>query len=169
NRIDDPPDGLSRVRRVERPEDKVARLRRRERERDGLPVAELRDRYDIGVLPQRRPERARERRGVRPHLPLRDDGLTTPVDVFDGVLDGEDVLGARADDAAQGRGDRRALAAAGWTRAEDESRPKIHEPGERRREPELLQRRRIRRQDAEHDVRTAVLPVSVRPKPSYLR
>ena len=87
---------------------------------DRLVVAHLTDQDHVGVLAQGAPERGREGAGVHLHLALVHDGLLVPVQELDGVLDGDDVLGALGVDVVDHRGQGRGLAGARGAGAEDQ-------------------------------------------------
>ena len=104
--------------RVQGGEDEVAGLGRGQRDRDGLEVAQLADQDDVGVLPQHVLERVGEAVRVRADLALVDQRLLVAVQELDRVLDRHDVVGPRAVDQVDERGERRRLARTG--RAGDE-------------------------------------------------
>ncbi len=92
---DDAVDRLGGVEGVQGREDQVAGLGGEQRGLDRLVVAHLADQDDVGVLAQRRAQGGGEAAGVDVDLALVDDGLLVAVQELDGVLDGDDVLGAR--------------------------------------------------------------------------
>ena len=119
--VDDAVDRRRRALRVQRAEDEVTGLRGGQRGRDRLEVAHLADEDHVRVLAERSLQRFAEARCVRADLALVDDALLVPVHELDRILDGEDVLGARAVDLVDDRRERRRLTGAG--RAGDEHEP----------------------------------------------
>ena len=119
--VDDAVDRRRRALRVQRAEDEVAGLRGGERGRDRLEVAHLADEDHVRVLAERGLQRFGEARRVGADLALVDDALLVAVHELDRILDREDVLGARAVDLVDDRGERRRLTGAG--RAGDEDEP----------------------------------------------
>jgi hypothetical protein len=95
---------------VQGSEDEVAGLGHGERDLDRLDVAHLTDEQDVGVLSEGGAQRPVERGAVEADLALAHGGLLGVVDVLDGVLDREDVHGARLVDAVDDRRERRRLA-----------------------------------------------------------
>ena len=83
---------------MERAEDEVPRLRRSYRGRHGLGVAHLSDERHINVLAEHRLERGVEVVRVKMYLALVNDATLCFINVFNRVLDGDDVLGALAAD-----------------------------------------------------------------------
>ena len=63
-----------------------------ERDLHRLGVADFAEQDHVGILPQRSPERRRERRRVEPDLALAHRALVVLVEKLDGVFDGDDVL-----------------------------------------------------------------------------
>ena len=102
-------------------EDQVPRLGGGQRRLDGLQVPHLAHQNHVRVLPQGGTEAGGEAPRVPADLPLVDDALFRGIDVLDGVLQGEDVLGLvpvdLVEDCRQGGG----LAGAGF--AGDEHQP----------------------------------------------
>ena len=104
---------------------------------------------------------AGEGAGVGTHLALVDDALLRGVEVFDGVLDGDDVVAPLAvEDVDQG-GEGRGLAAAGRASDQHHALMEVGEAGERRGQAELLQGGRVRRDGPEHGVDAPLLAVGV--------
>ena len=86
--VDGARDGARGVVRVDRREHEVTRERRVDRDLERLRVADLADHDDVGVLPEERAQRAREREAdLRLHVHLV-DALDL---VLDRVLGGQDV------------------------------------------------------------------------------
>ena len=94
--VDDAVDRLGRVLRVQGGEHEVAGLGRGQRGRDRLQVAHLADEDHVGVLAQGGLQRGREALRVGAQLALVDEALLVAVEELDRVLDGHDVLLARA-------------------------------------------------------------------------
>ena len=159
--VDDAVHGLRRVLGVQRGEDEVAGLGRGQGRADRLHVAHLADEDDVGVLAQRGLEAEREGRRVRPQLALVDDALLVVVQELDRVLDGEDVLVARLVDLVDDRGERRRLARARGARDEHEPARLLGEGADDRRHAELLERHRLRGDQAEGGGERAALEVRV--------
>ena len=93
---DDALDGLGGVDGVERREHQMAGFRRGQRDFDRLAVAHLADQNHLRRLTQRRPQRERERRRIGVQLALVHRALLVRVQELDRILDGQDVIGARA-------------------------------------------------------------------------
>ena len=97
--VDQPRDGRAGVVGVQGAEDQVAGQRGLDGRPGGLLVADLADHDDVGVLPQQRPQRLRERHAdLRLHLELVDQRQV----VLDRVLDRADVVLHRADGVQRG-------------------------------------------------------------------
>ena len=111
--VDDAVDGLRGILRVKGGEHEVAGLRCGERDGDGLEVAELADEDHVGVLAQHVLERGCEAVRVVADLTLVDQRTVVVVQELDRVFDGDDVVGARAVDEVDERGERRRLSGAG--------------------------------------------------------
>jgi hypothetical protein len=142
---------------VQRREHEVPRLGGEERRFDGLVIAHLADQDDVRILPQRAPQRVRERLRVDVHLPLVHNRMVIPVQVLDRVLHRHDVRRARGVDVVDHRGERRALAAAGRARHEHETALFRRDLLEDRRQPELVDRLDPRRDDAQDEAHGATL------------
>src|SRR5581483_7046989 len=93
-RVYDAVDGLRGVVGMERGEHEVARFGGGHGGRDGLGRAHLAYHEHINVLPEDALERRLEIFGVHPHFALLDERLFVFEQILDGVLDGDDVLGA---------------------------------------------------------------------------
>ena len=76
-------------------------------------VAHLAHEDDVGILPERGPERVLERPGVQPHLALGHQALLALVHELDRVFDRDDVIGAGAIDEVHQRREGGALARPG--------------------------------------------------------
>ena len=87
--------------------------------------------------------------GVGADLALVDDALLVPVHELDRVLDRDDVVGARAVDLVDHRRERRRLAGAGRAGDEDEPARLRRKAVQDLREPELLERLHLLRDEAE--------------------
>src|ERR1700749_3361023 len=103
-------DGLRRVISMERREDEVPGLGRGHGGGDGLVVAHLADHDDVYVLTECCLERVMEIRRVYVHLALVNERLIGGEEIFDRVLNRDDVLGARRVDEIYHRGQGRGLA-----------------------------------------------------------
>ena len=106
---------------MERREDEVAGLGSGQRSGDRLEVAHLAEEDHVGVLAQRPAERLGEAERVLAHLALIDDAALVVVEELDRVFDRDDVIGARAVDLVDQRGERRRLTRA--RRAGEEHEP----------------------------------------------
>ena len=94
-------------------------------------------------------------------LALVDDAALVPVEELDRVLDGHDVVVARAVDLVDHRRERGRLARAGRARDEDEAARLRREVLEDRRKPELLERLQLGRDQAEGRAEALALEVDV--------
>ena len=159
--VDDAVDRARGALRVQRAEHEVAGLGRREGGRDRLEVAHLADEDHVGVLAQRRAQALGEVRRVEADLALVDDALLVPVHELDGVLDREDVLGARAVDLVDERRERRRLPRSGRAGDEHEAARLLRELVQRRRQAELLERLDRLGDEAEGAAERAALEVDV--------
>ena len=160
--LDHAPDRLGGVERVQRREDEMARLRGLQRDLSRLGVAELADQDDVGVLPEHAPERLPEALGVEADLALVDDALLVVVEHLDRILDGHDVLAARAVDLVEHRRERRGLPRAGRTRDEDEPALLGREPADAGRKVKLVESRNPVRDHAKSEGDRPALPEPVR-------
>ena len=125
---------------MQRAEHEVAGLGRGQCGRDRLEVAHLADEDHVGVLAERGAKTFGEARSVDADLALVDDAALVPVHELDGVLDREDVLGARAVHLVDQRGERRRLTGAGRAGHEHEATRLLGKRVERRRKAELFER-----------------------------
>lgn len=83
-----------------------------ERDVDGLRVAHLAHQNHVGILPQRGAQGAGKGAGVPPHFTLVHKAGLVPVEVLDGVLNGDDVAAPLPVDHIYHSGQRGRLAAA---------------------------------------------------------
>ena len=139
----------------------MTRLGRLDRGARRLLVAQLADQDDVGVLAQHAPERLGVRLGVEPDLALVDDAAPVVVDDLDRILDGDDVLLARAVDPVDHRRERRRLARAGRARDQDQPAVLLGQLLDAGREPELLEARHDARHVAEGERDRAPLAKAV--------
>ncbi len=165
---DDAVDGLGGVEGVEGREHQVARLRRVQRRLDGLQVAHFADQHDVGVLAQRAAERVGERARVHADLALRDDGLVVLVQVFDRVLDGDDVRRSRVVDVVDHGREGGALAAARGAGHEHEAALLLRDLLEDGRQVQLVDRLHLEGDD-EHGADGAALLEDVAAEPAEAR
>ena len=84
-------DGFNNAGAVESGEDEVARFGGSEGELGGFFVPDFADHDDVGVLPKGGTEGSGEAVGIGVEFPLREVGLLVLEDIFDGVLEGDDV------------------------------------------------------------------------------
>ncbi len=82
---------------------------------EGLLVTHLADEHHVGVFTHQVLEGVAEVDHVHVHLTLIDQGLAVGEEVFDGVLDGDDMAGPVGVDVVEGGGDSRGLARPGDT------------------------------------------------------
>ncbi|MCY1377882.1 hypothetical protein D9M69_654780 [compost metagenome] len=80
---------------MQRGQTQVARLCVGDGGRHGFAIADLADQDHVGRLAQRVLQADLQRSGVGTDFTLVDDRLLVAVDVFDRVLDGEDVAGVQ--------------------------------------------------------------------------
>ena len=69
----------------------MAGLRDAQRRFDRFQVAHFADQHDVGIFTERGAQRVRETVGVAVNLALVDQAALVLMDVFDRILDGEDV------------------------------------------------------------------------------
>jgi hypothetical protein len=124
-------------------------------------VAHLAEEDHVGVLAESGAESAREVGRVDTDLALVNDAALVPVHELDRVLDREDVLGALAVDLVDQRGKGGRLTRAGRARHEHEAAGLVGERVEARRDPELLERLDLGRNQAEGRAERLALPVDV--------
>jgi hypothetical protein len=154
-------DRLRRALGVQRGEDEVAGLGRGQGGGDGVEVAHLADEDHVGVLAQGGLEGQPEGRGVGADLALVDDALLVAVQELDRVLDGHDVLFARRVDLVDHRGQRGGLAGAGRARDEHEPTRLLAEVVDDGRQPQVVDRRDDRWDQAEGGAQRRALEVRV--------
>ena len=111
--VDDPVHRLGRIAGVQGRQHKMAGFRRSNCDADCFHVAHLADQDDVGILPQRRPQRVGKSTAIGADLPLVDNALAVPVQIFDRVLQRQDVAGTFTVDQIDHRRHRGRLAAAG--------------------------------------------------------
>jgi hypothetical protein len=146
---------------VDGPEHKVTGLRERQCHADGLQVTQLADQQDIGVLAKGTAQGLGERWGVLPHRALVDHRPAVSVHVFDGVLDGDHMLGLVGRDPRDHRRQRGRLARAGRAGHEDETLGGLREPTDGFRQPQLVERRDLLRHQAHGHGQGVALPEEV--------
>ena len=146
---------------MQRAEDEVAGLGGGQRRRDRLEVAHLAEQDHVGVLTERAAESVGEARCVLADLALVDDAPLVVVQELDRILDRDDVIGARAVDLVDDRGERRRLARAGRAGDEDEPARLRRQLVEARRKAELLERANVRGDRAERRGEALALVVRV--------
>jgi hypothetical protein len=134
---------------VQRGEHEVARLRRGQRRAYRLLVAHLTDEDHVGVLAQHPPHRAAEVHGVRADLALIDDRELVLVQVFDRVLERDDVPRLGRVDVVDHRGQSGRLARSGRTGEEDDPSRLVGQPADDVGQAEVLDRLHLERNRAE--------------------
>ena len=102
-------------------DDEVARLGGADRHLDGLEVAEFADDDDVGVFAEGPFEGGGEGAGVWADFALGDVAALGEVDDFDGVFDGDDVVGAGLVEVGDHRGEGGGLAGADGAGDENEA------------------------------------------------
>ena len=110
---DDTLNRFRRVQSVQGGEDHVAGFGGEQRRADGFVVAHFADQNQVRILTKGSAQGGAETAGVHAHLALVDESFLVAVQEFDGVLDGNDVVGALRIDAVNHRGQRGGLAASG--------------------------------------------------------
>jgi hypothetical protein len=91
--VDDAVDRLGRVVGVQGGDHQVPGLRDGQGGGDALEVAHLADEHDVRVLAEHRLQRRVKRLGIGSHLPLAHRSGFIFVQIFDRILDGDDVAG----------------------------------------------------------------------------
>ena len=112
-----------------------------------LGVTHLTDEDDVGVFPQRGPQRPGERVGVVADLALADRRVLVRVHVLHRVLDGEDVAAPVLVDVVDHRGEGRRLARPGRPGHQHQALGQVGEVLDRRRQAELVDGRQLERDD----------------------
>ena len=148
--IDHAVDSLARVVGVQGSENEQARLRGGQGERDCLQIAHLPDQHDVRVFAQSRLQTCREIDRVLRHLALGDDAVFVRVNELDRLFNRHDMPGEVRVDVVHQRGQRRALAAAGRARHEDQAAPQMSEFLDHRRQTEFVEGGNARRNQPEH-------------------
>ena len=120
-------------------EHEVTGLGERERDRDRVEVAHLTEEDDVGVLTKGAAQTVGEAVHVGAHLALVDHRGLVEVQVFDRVLDGEDVTRLLLVDLVDHRGERRALARTGGAHDEHESVRLVQQVDRGQRRAELVE------------------------------
>ena len=143
----------------------MARLGGLDRNRHRLEIAHLADEDDVGILAQRRAQRALERVGVRPDLALVDEALLVVVHELDRILDRDDVVVAVPVDVVDHRAERRRLARAGRPGHEHEALRQPAQLQDVRREAELLGGQDLARNHAEDGARPLAIHEDVGAEP----
>ena len=142
-------------------EDEVAGLGRGDRRRDRLEVAHLAEEDHVRVLAKRAAQGVGEADGVGPDLALVDDAALVAVQELDRVLDGHDVVVARAVDLVDHGCERRRLTGARRARDEDEAARLLRKLVELRRQPEILERLQLGGDHAEGRAEALALEIDV--------
>ena len=129
----------------------------RQRGLDRLLVAHLADEDDVRVLAQDAAQRALEGRRVQADLALVDDRLAVRVQELDRVLDRDDVLVHRPVHVVDHRRERGRLAGAGGAGEQDDPALLLGEPGDDRRQQQLVDGLDVHRDGAHHHRDVAAL------------
>ena len=102
-------------------ENHVAGFGGQQRGGNGFEVAHFADQNHVGVLTQSSAQRRRKIRGVHFDFALVDEAALVAVQEFDGVFDGDEVIGAVGVDAVDHRGERGGLTGTGGSRYENQA------------------------------------------------
>ena len=105
---------------------------------DGLVVAHLANEDHVRVLTQSTAQGGGKAGHVAAHLALMDQSFFAFIHVLDGVLDGQDVVGAVLVDVVDHRGQRRGLAAARGAGDQDQAAGLVRQFLQNRRQAQLL-------------------------------
>ncbi len=133
---------------------------------DRVQVAHLADEDDVGVLAEAAAQAAGEARDVHADLALADRALLVLVEVFDGVLDGDDVLAAEGVDVIDHGRQGRRLAASRRPRDEDEAALVEGDLLQDLGQEQLPDRLDLERDDAEGDGQRAPLVIDAAAEPA---
>jgi hypothetical protein len=148
--VDDPVKRLVGVVRVQRAQAKVPRFGERDRMLHRLRIPDLADQDHVRRLPQRIFQRVVPGMRIDAHFAMRDETLERRVNVFDRVLDRDDVSGGRPVAVIDHRRERRRLARAGGADDEHESALVHHDVLQGFGQAKLLEVRHLGR-DRAHD------------------
>ena len=107
---------------------------------DRFKIAHLTDQNHIRILAQGAAQRTRKAGYIHAHLALVDQRFFALIDVLDGVLDGQDMLGAALVDMLDHRRQRRGFAAAGGTGDQDQTARLVRHLLQHGGQPQLRQR-----------------------------
>ena len=143
---------------MERAEDEMACLRGGDGERDGLEIAHFTDHDDIGIFAERAAQGGAEGLGVGVHFALGDVAILRLEDVFDRVLEGDDVLVPLEVYLLDERGEGGRFAAADRAGDEDEAVVITGEQLEALRQTQLIHRAHVGADDAENEIDPEPLP-----------
>src|SRR5579862_7836235 len=119
--VHDAVDGFGGAGGVQGGEDDVAGFGGGDGGGDGFQIAHFADQHDVGILAQRTAQRFGEAGHVHADFALSHDALLVRVIIFDGVFDGDDVVGALLVDEVDHRRQRRGFAGAGGADDEHQS------------------------------------------------
>jgi hypothetical protein len=122
-----------------------------------LEIPHLTDQHHVGVLAERGAKRHREALRVGVELALVDQARLVVVQVFDRVLNREDVRRLGQVDPVDHRRQRRGLAAAGRPRDEDQATRPIGHFRQHRRQPQFVERADFLRDEAQDGADRALL------------
>ncbi len=126
---------------MQRGEDEVAGLGGGERDSCGLGVAHLADHNHVWSLPERRPQRGREIRGINADFNLFDHAEVVGMFVFDGVFDGYDMAGFMLVDFIDQGGERGGFAGAGCASDDHQAALQFRQGRNSRRKMQLIESR----------------------------
>ena len=155
---------------VQGAEDEVTGFGCRDGQRDGFKIAHFADHYDIRIFAQSAAQGGSERLGVRVHFALVDLAAVRSEQVFDRILQRDDVLVTRAVHFLHERSQRGAFAAADRSSDQHESVLVLREHLELRRQPELVHGPHIRLDNAENEIVAQTVPHHARAvAPAFIR
>ena len=143
---------------MERAKDEMAGLRGGDGERDSLEVAHFAHHDDVGIFPQRTAQSGGERFRVGVHFALGDVATLRLEDVFDRVLESDDVLAPLDVYLLDERGQSGRFAAADRAGDEDESVMEAREQLEALGQAEFIHRPHPGADDAKDEVDPEPLP-----------
>ena len=167
--VDDALDRLDGVDGAQRGQDELARLGGRERQPDRLDVGQLAHDEHVRVLAQGVAQAPLEGRGVLADLSLVHDRPPVLVQELDRLLDGEDVARPGPVDPVDERRQRRRGARAVRPAHEHEALAVVGPLDDVVREAEVLRRRDVGRDEAEHGTHRVALHEGGHPEPALAR
>src|SRR5208282_5040214 len=150
-------DAFDRIQRVQGGENHVTRFGRVQGGPDGFQVAHFAHQNDIWILTERSAQGCRERRRIDFDLALVHVAFFVAVQKFDGVFDGDDVLGARRIDAVDHGGEGGRFARAGHSGDQHQTARHVANLLDYLRQEQFVKRADFGGNDAEHQSHIAAL------------